>query len=69
MSKSSTWRTVRDLPDHKVRVSPDGIRVEEERLPDCSWRSTRTYPDGRVEQAAAPTRSQATKKARRQAAQ
>ena len=42
--QSSTWRTVSDLPDHKVRVSPDGIRVDEARLTDGSWRSTAPTP-------------------------
>ena len=52
----------------EVRMSPHGIVVVDDRLPDGKIRHTRVYPDGRYAQTMADTPRKAWLAARRDAA-
>ena len=52
----------------EVRMSPHGIVVVEDRLPDGRIRHTRVYPDGRYAQTVADTPRKAWLAARKEAA-
>lgn len=65
--RMSNWKVAYAKGRRQVRVSPRGIVVVEDRLPDGQVRHTRVYPDGRHAQVVDSTPQKAWSAARKQA--
>jgi hypothetical protein len=63
----SDWPVVYNEGSREIRVSPSGIVVVEDRLPDGQIRHTRVYSDGRYAQVIESTPQKAWLAARKQA--